>query len=174
MAPTWSVTSSLLILPVAVMIAVGRNLTCIGVQWFSVTLIYLNSTLNPILHRWKIQGVRESENEIIKQYSPLVANSYQNWAALCKLTSSKNATYISNRRARAAESPYIRRQDTQGILARSRARPFRHCLELMPGTSQLQVITFGTPYVEPPSLKYCLRPMQLPHKSVINVVNQPE
>ncbi|XP_020630440.1 adenosine receptor A3-like [Orbicella faveolata] len=57
-------------LSVAVKIAVGRSQTFIGAQWFTVTLIYTNSTLNPILYCWKIQEVRESVKEIIKQYCP--------------------------------------------------------------------------------------------------------
>ena len=57
-------------LSVAVKIAVGLSLTFIGAQWFSVTLIYMTSTLNPILYCWKIEEVRESVKEIIKQYCP--------------------------------------------------------------------------------------------------------
>ncbi|KAJ7393232.1 hypothetical protein OS493_006201 [Desmophyllum pertusum] len=52
----------------AVQMIVGLSATFIGVQWFTVSLIYMNSALNPILYCWKIQEVRESVKEIIKQY----------------------------------------------------------------------------------------------------------
>lgn len=42
----------------------------IGTKWFTLTLIYMNSTLNPILYCWKIQEVREAVKEIIKQHCP--------------------------------------------------------------------------------------------------------
>ncbi|XP_078374494.1 adenosine receptor A3-like [Oculina patagonica] len=53
---------------VAVQMSVSRNLTFIAVQWYTVTLIYMNSALNPILYCWKIPEVSESVKEIIKGY----------------------------------------------------------------------------------------------------------
>ena len=48
-------------------ITMGKNPTFLGVQWFTVSLIYMNSALNPILYCWKIPEVRESVKEIIKE-----------------------------------------------------------------------------------------------------------
>lgn len=53
---------------VAVQMSVSRNSTFIAVQWYTVTLIYMNSALNPILYCWKIPEVRESVKEIVKEY----------------------------------------------------------------------------------------------------------
>ena len=53
-------------LAVAARISLGVSAVWIGVQWFTVSLLYMNSALNPILYCWKIQEVRESVKGIIK------------------------------------------------------------------------------------------------------------
>lgn len=58
------------ILSTAAQVSVGSKTTFIGAKWFTLTLIYMNSTMNPILYCWKIQEVRESVKEIIKRYCP--------------------------------------------------------------------------------------------------------
>ena len=54
-------------LAVAARISLGVSAVWIGVQWFTVSLLYMNSALNPILYCWKIQEVRESVKGIIEQ-----------------------------------------------------------------------------------------------------------
>ena len=58
------------ILSAAAQVFVESKTTFIGTNRFTLTLIYMNSTLNPILYCWKIQEVRESVKEITKQYCP--------------------------------------------------------------------------------------------------------
>lgn len=58
------------ILSTAAQVSVECKTKFIGAKWFTLTLIYMNSTMNPILYCWKIQEVRESVKEIIKRYCP--------------------------------------------------------------------------------------------------------
>ena len=51
---------------VAIRLSVGVSATNLAIHWFTVTLLYANSVLNPILYCWKIQAVRDSVKEIIK------------------------------------------------------------------------------------------------------------
>lgn len=48
-------------------ILIGISATSLAASWFAVSLIYMNSALNPILYCWKIPEVRESVKEIIKE-----------------------------------------------------------------------------------------------------------
>ena len=47
-------------------IQIGISAISLAASWFAVSLIYMNSALNPILYCWKIPEVRESVKEIIK------------------------------------------------------------------------------------------------------------
>ena len=47
---------------------VSQSETFMAVQWYTVTLIYMNSALNPILYCWKIPEVRKSVKQIVKEY----------------------------------------------------------------------------------------------------------
>lgn len=51
---------------VAIRLSVGISATNLAVHWFTVTCLYANSVLNPVLYCWKIQEVRDSVKEIIK------------------------------------------------------------------------------------------------------------
>ena len=57
-------------LTMALRMSIEGNATFIGVSWFSVSLLYMNSALNPILYCWKIQEVRESMKEVARQCCP--------------------------------------------------------------------------------------------------------
>ena len=48
-------------------ITMGISPTLLGVKWLTVSLIYMNSALNPILYCCMIPGVRESVKEINKE-----------------------------------------------------------------------------------------------------------
>ena len=54
------------IVSLAVRLSGGVSVTNFAVHWFTVTLLYPNSVLNPVLYCWKIQAVRDSVKEIIK------------------------------------------------------------------------------------------------------------
>ena len=45
----------------------GQSSTIIVLRQFTVTLVYVNSTLNPLLYCWKIREVRQSVKEIIRE-----------------------------------------------------------------------------------------------------------
>ena len=51
---------------VAIRLSVGVSAANLAVHWFTVTCLYANSVLNPVLYCWKIQEVRDSVKEIIK------------------------------------------------------------------------------------------------------------
>ena len=56
---------------VAARMSLGFGATFLAIQWFTVSLLYMNSALNPILYCWKIPEVRESVKEIIiKTFCP--------------------------------------------------------------------------------------------------------
>ena len=42
---------------------------------FTVTLVYLNSSLNPLLYCWKIREVRQAVKETVRQVFPCSVNS---------------------------------------------------------------------------------------------------
>lgn len=48
-------------------IAWGMSPTFLAIQWCTVSMIYMNSALNPILYSWKIPEVRDSMKGIIKE-----------------------------------------------------------------------------------------------------------
>ena len=53
---------------VSVIIITGWNGTVVDVAWISVlTLVYLNSSLNPILYCWKITQVRQAMKAMVKR-----------------------------------------------------------------------------------------------------------
>ena len=52
----------------ATRMSVGPSATFDAIQWFGITLMYMNSALNPILYCWKIPEVRETLKEILKLY----------------------------------------------------------------------------------------------------------
>ena len=41
---------------------------------FTVTLVYLNSSLNPLLYCWKIREVRQAVKETVRQVFPCSVN----------------------------------------------------------------------------------------------------
>ena len=45
----------------------GQSSAIIVLRQFTVTLVYVNSTLNPLLYCWKIREVRQSVKEIIRE-----------------------------------------------------------------------------------------------------------
>ena len=56
---------------VAARMSLGFGATFLAIQWFTVSLLYMNSALNPVLYCWKIPEVRESVKEIIiKTFCP--------------------------------------------------------------------------------------------------------
>lgn len=56
---------------VAARMSLGFGATFLAIQWFTVSLLYMNSALDPILYCWKIPEVRESAKEIIiKTFCP--------------------------------------------------------------------------------------------------------
>lgn len=56
---------------VAARMSPGFGATFLAIQWFTVSLLYMNSALNPILYCWKIPEVRETVKEIIiKTFCP--------------------------------------------------------------------------------------------------------
>ena len=58
-------------LSVAARMSLGFEATFLAIQWFTVSLLYMNSALNPVLYCWKIPEVRESVKEIIiKTFCP--------------------------------------------------------------------------------------------------------
>ena len=49
---------------VAARMSLGFGATFLAIQWFTVSLLYMNSALNPVLYCWKIPEVRESVKEM--------------------------------------------------------------------------------------------------------------
>ena len=54
-------------LPYAIIVAMVRHWALNIAIRLSITLVFLNSSLNPILYCWKIKGVRQAVKDIIRQ-----------------------------------------------------------------------------------------------------------
>ena len=55
--------------PYAVVVAMVRQSPSLNiVVRLAITLVFLNSSLNPILYCWKIKGVRRAVKDIINQF----------------------------------------------------------------------------------------------------------
>ena len=62
------------LLALATRMSIGFSATNLGVLWFTTSLLYMNSALNPVLYCWKIPEVRESVKEILKQCCSCITN----------------------------------------------------------------------------------------------------
>ncbi|KAL9960540.1 hypothetical protein ACROYT_G034013 [Oculina patagonica] len=55
-------------LPYAIVVAMARHSTSLNLAVrLAITLVFLNSSLNPILYCWKINGVKQAVKDIIRQ-----------------------------------------------------------------------------------------------------------
>ena len=65
------VTLIICYLPYGIVVALrrqrGMTLSIYGAQQFTATLVYLNSSLNPLLYCWKIREVRQAVKETLRQ-----------------------------------------------------------------------------------------------------------
>ena len=65
------VTLIIYYLPYGIVVALrrqrGMTLSIYGAQQFTATLVYLNSSLNPLLYCWKIREVRQAVKETLRQ-----------------------------------------------------------------------------------------------------------
>ena len=70
-------------LPYAIVIAMARYSPSLNIAFrLSITLVFLNSSLNPILYCWKINGVRQAVKDIIRQLCNFSSSDPQSFGSV--------------------------------------------------------------------------------------------
>ncbi len=79
--------------PYAIVVAMARHSTALNLAVrLAITFVFLNSSLNPILYCWKIDGVRQAVKDIIKQ---LCKSSSSDLQSFPKVDVNRNAGEIN-------------------------------------------------------------------------------